>query len=203
MTEEEWLSSNDPHLVLREVKASQFERKARLIAVAFAKRVLPIRKDPHFCRALEIAERHADGEAEEWEVNESYSSTDPLTGRYDPILIYVFKPIPLWTSRHATSKFASSGAVKLREEAAHCQLVRDIYGNPFRPITISSSWLTSTVFALSRQMYDSRDFSAMPILADALQDAGCDNAAVLNHCRDAIGVHVRGCWVVDQVLGFG
>jgi hypothetical protein len=47
----------------------------------------------------------------------------------------------------------------------------------------------------------SRDFSAMPILADALQDAGCDSAAILDHCRDANATHVRGCWVVDLALG--
>ena len=51
-------------------------------------------------------------------------------------------------------------------------------------------------------MYDSRDFSAMPILADALQDAGCGSADVLNHCREP-GAHVRGCWVVDLVMGKG
>ncbi len=63
------------------------------------------------------------------------------------------------------------------------------------------SWRTSTVVALAQQMYESRDFSAMPMLADALQDAGCDNDDILMHCRDANGVHVRGCWVVDLVLG--
>ena len=52
----------------------------------------------------------------------------------------------------------------------------------------------------AQQMYESRDFSAMPILADALQDAGCDNADILDHCRGP-GPHVRGCWVVDLVLG--
>lgn len=62
-------------------------------------------------------------------------------------------------------------------------------------------WRTDTAIALARQMYDARDFSAMPILADALQDAGCDNADILAHCRDAAQVHVRGCWVVDLVLG--
>lgn len=50
-------------------------------------------------------------------------------------------------------------------------------------------------------MYNSRDFGAMPILADALQDAGCDNEEVLSHCRDAGATHFRGCWVVDGVLG--
>jgi hypothetical protein len=50
-------------------------------------------------------------------------------------------------------------------------------------------------------MYESRDFSPMPILADALQDAGCENPDILGHCRDPNGVHDRGCWVVDLVLG--
>jgi hypothetical protein len=50
-------------------------------------------------------------------------------------------------------------------------------------------------------MYDSRDFSAMPILADALQDAGCDNTDILSHCRVEGWEHVRGCWVIDLLLG--
>ncbi|MBP3960375.1 hypothetical protein J8F10_34535 [Gemmata sp. G18] len=79
--------------------------------------------------------------------------------------------------------------------------MRDIIGNPFRPVTPDPEWLTSTVTALASQMYTSSDFSAMPILADALQDAGCDNTDVLNHCRDADATHVRGCWVVDMMLG--
>ena len=80
------------------------------------------------------------------------------------------------------------------------ELVRDIFGNPFRPITLLPEWRTSTVIALASQMYESRDFSSMPILADALQDAGCDSAEVLDHCRGE-GPYVRGCWVVDLVLG--
>ena len=87
------------------------------------------------------------------------------------------------------------------EHYAQATIARDIFGNPFRPATFDPAWLTSTVVALARGMYESRDFGAMPILADALQDAGCDSDEVLNHCRDAIQVHVRGCWVVDLVLG--
>ena len=86
------------------------------------------------------------------------------------------------------------------EGKAQADLIRDIFGNPFRPATFDPSWLTSTVTALAAQMYDSRDFSAMPILADALQDAGCTSDDILNHCRGD-GPHVRGCWVVDLVLG--
>ena len=85
------------------------------------------------------------------------------------------------------------------ESEAHASLFRDIFGNLSRPVTVDSSWLTSTAVSLARQMYESRDFSAMPILADALQDAGCDSAAVLDHCRGP-GPHVRGCWVVELIL---
>jgi hypothetical protein len=79
-------------------------------------------------------------------------------------------------------------------------VLRDIFGNPFRPVSFSSDWITSTVTALAQQMYESRDFAAMPIPADALQDAGCENTDILSHCRGD-GPHVRGCWVVDLVLG--
>jgi len=84
---------------------------------------------------------------------------------------------------------------------AQVSLLRDIFGNPFRPVSFAAEWRTSTAVALAQGMYDSRDFSAMPILADALQDAGCAHADVLTHCRDEKQVHVRGCWVVDLVLG--
>jgi hypothetical protein len=87
----------------------------------------------------------------------------------------------------------------VRERSYQADLVRDIFGNPFRPIAFSPEWRTDTALALAKQMYDSRVFSAMPILADALQDAGCDNDDILNHCRSE-GLHVRGCWVVDLVL---
>lgn len=81
------------------------------------------------------------------------------------------------------------------------RLLRCVFGNPFQPVAINPEWLSSTVTAMAQQMYDARDFSTMPILADALQDAGCDNDAILNHSRDGNGVHVRGCWVVDLILG--
>ena len=86
------------------------------------------------------------------------------------------------------------------EWSVHRALLRDIFGNPFRPSTLDPMWRTSTAIALASQMYESRDFGAMPILADALQDAGCDSDDILNHCRGD-GPHVRGCWVVDLVLG--
>ena len=68
---------------------------------------------------------------------------------------------------------------------------------------LREAWRTHTAVSLAQQMYESREFSAMPILADALQDAGCDNEELLAHCRDPRGVHARGCWVIDLVVGVG
>ncbi len=79
------------------------------------------------------------------------------------------------------------------------EIMRDVVGNPFRPVTFSPEWRTTTAVALARRMYRSRDFGAMPVLADALQDAGCDSADILGHCRGP-GPHVRGCWVTDLIL---
>jgi hypothetical protein len=86
------------------------------------------------------------------------------------------------------------------EFPAQCAIIRDIFGDPFRPITLSPEWCTDTATLLARQMHASHDFSTMPILADALQDAGCDSEDVLTHCRDANAIHVPGCWVVERIL---
>jgi hypothetical protein len=88
------------------------------------------------------------------------------------------------------------------EYAVQSDLFRCVFQHPSRPVSFSPAWRTDTVTTLARQMYDSQDFSAMPNLADALQDAGCDNDDVLGHCRGT-GPHVRGCRVVDAVFGKG
>jgi hypothetical protein len=102
---------------------------------------------------------------------------------------------------HVSAALKSAWGNRTPPAPGLADLLRDIIGNPFRAVTFSPDWRTSTAVQLARQMYDSRDFAPMPILADALQDAGCEQADVLAHCRDPGAVHVRGCWVVDLVLG--
>ena len=104
---------------------------------------------------------------------------------------------PSGTQRYAQA-WADAAAV---ERKAQVRLLDEVCANQYRPVAFDPAWRTSDAVALARSMYDSRDFSAMPILADALQDAGCEDEQVLNHCRDANPVHVRGCWVCDLVLG--
>src|SRR5262249_19280789 len=111
-----------------------------------------------------------------------------------------------WYAFAATSEtgvIASEQALlqkKLKGEVAQqVALYRDIFGNPFRAVTLDPSWLTATVLTLAAGIYADRPFDRLPILADALQDAGCGNADVLDHCRSN-SPHARGCWVVDLVL---
>ncbi|MDY3563336.1 hypothetical protein R5W23_004837 [Gemmata sp. JC673] len=98
----------------------------------------------------------------------------------------------------SAAEFAIGSGVAPEVEIA---VIYDIFAAAFRPVALAPEWRTGTVTALARQIYESRDFSAMPILADALQDAGCDSTDILHHCRDASQPHARGCWLVDAVLG--
>ncbi|MDR3634774.1 MAG: hypothetical protein P4L84_13300 [Isosphaeraceae bacterium] len=86
------------------------------------------------------------------------------------------------------------------ERAAQANLLRDIFGNPYRPIAMDPSWLTPGVLALARAIDEKGAPARMPALGEALQHAGCDQPEILAHCHSA-GNHVRGCWVLDAVLG--
>jgi hypothetical protein len=115
-------------------------------------------------------------------------------------------PYPIWCAYEAALAAEEDGvaarATRADANLAQVSLLHDIFGPlPFRDVAVPPSWLTSDVVLLARGIYDDKAFDRMPILADALQDAGCDNNEVLNHCRDANQVHVRGCWVIDLLLG--
>jgi hypothetical protein len=108
--------------------------------------------------------------------------------------------------RAVAERFGSSGhpapgpTILQQETEYQSALLREIFGNPFGPVAFSPDWRTDTVLILARQMDEACEFSAVPILADALQDAGCDNEPLLNHCRDTSATHIRGCWALDLVL---
>jgi hypothetical protein len=106
------------------------------------------------------------------------------------------KEVPGWR----TAKWE---AVKEEEEAKQAEVFREITGNPFRPVAIDPVWLTwqdGTVVKLAQGIYNDRTFDRLPVLADALEEAGCDDADILGHCRHP-GPHVLGCWVVDLLTG--
>ena len=93
---------------------------------------------------------------------------------------------------------ASTGATS--ERTGSYLFIRDIFGNPFRPVTLDPTRLIPKVKALAQAIYDDRAFDRLTSLGDALEEAGCHATDILAHCRQ-VGPHVRGCWVVDLLLG--
>ena len=219
MTEEEWLACEEPWRLL--IQAGHQRRKLGLWQVACCRRLAGHLRSKWLQQALTLAERYAEGEVgadalvpytrAEWT---DYCEKTKL--RLLPAELTAADAV-LWTvagAGHSPTiissyvldalRFATNVAERTvvveTEAKLHVSLFRDVFGNPFRLVALDPTWLTSDVLALASQMYELREFSAMPILADALQDAGCTNEDVLTHCRTA-GEHVRGCWVLDLVLG--
>jgi hypothetical protein len=212
----------------RERRSRSIKRKERLLGVACCRRIWSlIADDVRHC--VEIAERFADDAATSEDLRAAREKAlakwipsggwDSATKACELICAetadahFFLKDavVAAVTPRRAALGFVNRGltnaeiatdkALVEAEAAKHREYIRDLFGNPFRKQPkFNKKWRTSTAVALAKQMYESRDFSTMPILADELQDAGCENEEILNHCRQA-GEHVRGCWVVDQVLG--
>jgi hypothetical protein len=192
-------------------------RKWRLFLCACCRHVWPRLTDERGREAVEVAERYADGRA----------TADELRG----VGVRVFRALRSMQSENTPEgnalraafgtvyrgrRYAFDAAVYAvgdvagtdeGESAAQCELLRDIFGNPFQPVTVDPAWLTPTVTSLALSAYEQRelpsghlDAGRLAVLADALEDAGCDNAELLGHLRGP-GPHVRGCWALDLILG--
>jgi hypothetical protein len=212
--EAEWLACTDPsglltHLGKRK-KNPHSQRKLRLAGCACCRRIRAVQKHKALEAAVGVMESHVDGKAPKVRLNESFQRLRKegliqIDENAYTAIAHLLRPhegLPL----HATVGFVAvyareglTGSRKDEESRVQSELLRDIFGNPFRPVTIDPAWRTVTVTSLAQAIYDERAFDRMPILADALEDAGCTNAEVLNHCRQPV-VHVRGCWVVDLLL---
>jgi hypothetical protein len=189
MTAEVWEACTNPDTMLVFLQGNASERKFLLSAVALLR---VFRKAEGWPNRIDAAERFADGLIGVTDLRKEWELRLPGASWPERPFDWLNLSVSPWrSSTDPTAPLWQENSVRL---------LRDIFGNPFRPVTFSPSWRTDTAVALARQMYESRDFSAMPILADALQDAGCDSDDILNHCRGPES-HVRGCWVVDLVLG--
>jgi hypothetical protein len=213
VTETEWLAARNPLKLLTHarptLRAREGRRKFRLFAVGCARRIWPALRQVAQRRAVEVAEQFADGQVtldELWNAWTKARQSFPGTGR-PPLADLLFsvcnsetwEAVKTWRLASSGEFDAVRGNTPAEEKRQLAGLARCVFGNPFRPVEFAPSWRTGTAVALAEQMYESRDFGAMPILADALQEAGCDSEALLSHCREP-GPHARGCWVVDLVL---
>jgi hypothetical protein len=112
-----------------------------------------------------------------------------------------WKTVSAARSAADASSWASSwNKVEADEYRLQVWLLHDILGNPFRSATLAPSSRTPDVNTLAGHVYQDRAFSHLLEMADALEEAGCTDADIVAHCRGD-GPHIRGCWVVDLVLG--
>lgn len=224
MREKTWLACNDPERMIAFLDTRVSDRKLRLFALACVRRAWHFVTDKRIPKLVAILENVADGKVKsrdrERARDRSYTVASSDLDDMQQCIGY-----DLWTAFERdqarehndlgecvaaafgyfkqgdsgnTRKFTAGKKAERSEQPA---VLREIAGNPFRPVTFDPAWRTDTAIALAKQMYDSRDFGAAPILADALQDAGCECEPLLDHLRDPAAAHVRGCWAVDLVLG--
>jgi hypothetical protein len=216
MSEETWHESGDVRAMFNVAAYRLDERKRRLFAGACCRRVWELLPDIRSRRAVEAIEQFADGHFTREQLTSA--AADAWTARRDApseasrtaglAIRYAAAPDATFGREETAARDAAYAVGEARglearesERAVQAALLRCIAGPLlFRPVTFAPGWRTSAAVALAASMYESRDFAHMPVLADALEEAGCDAADVLGHCRGP-GPHVRGCWVVDLVLG--
>lgn len=207
-TEPQWLDSIDPEAMARLLESGDPDpRRWQLFACACCWRILPM-LDERSRQAVAIAERHAEGLASGKEVEEARhlaqcAVATTWQSRGDTCLGYAAVAVHYALVRpqraHAYAALAAGGG-QVAERRVQADLLRDVFGNPFRPARLDAAWRTPTVLAIAADIYHNDSFSELPVLGDALEDAGCDDPDILDHARSA-RPHVRGCWLVDLLLG--
>jgi hypothetical protein len=224
MTEDQWRTSTDPQAMLLHLRRGASPRKFRLFSVACCRHIWGLLEDPRSREAVEVGERYADGladEAERRDAAERARAVDPSErdGPAFAALMAVDLNSPPghtdadWGLAIEARAGAADVAPRLAHAAeaggsdlsdmrlAHCHLIRDVFGNPFRPVAIDPTWRPPLVMSLARGIYNRRAFDRMPLLGELLKEAGCRDAEVLEHCTPGQGGHVRGCWLIDALLG--
>ena len=210
MTEDEWLTSTDPRPMFELVwnphpnRRRASDRQYRLFACACARLLWDRLDDERSRRSVEVAEEFADGRAVADDLRSAHEAAIRVTADWPAFFEKDLRSVGAATVASTRVAFAAGRQAGVFLEEAMpgvgAVLARDVVGNPFRLVTIDPAWLSSTVTFLAQAIYADRAFDRMPILADALQDAGCESDAVLNHLRGSTP-HVVGCWALDLVLG--
>ena len=224
MNETNWLTCLDPTPMLRFLQDHRTsERKLRLLMCACCRQIWDLMPDPRSRAAVEVSDRYADGEATPRELARARGAAVSVKGGAATAAYYTANtkasgPL-LEAFGAAESALARQAAQQARyqqaaasweaaQEASQCfqaALIREVIGNPFRDYPLDPLWLAwegGTVGHLARGIYQDRAFDRMPILGDALEEAGCDHDAILAHCRSG-EEHTRGCWVVDLITDAG
>ena len=220
MTQTEWLSCTEPTRMLNFLRVEGERAQVCLFAVACYRQCWDHLDDPTR-RVLGVAESYAEGRitlAELRAANAGHfvgdvgEATISIKGiiiaadhaGWDVAFDKAAETYPNSENNPDAPVNAEARAAKIEnyraEQTVQCCLIRDIFGNPFHPTPVDPAWSLPRNKGLAEAIYDEENFEGLTILADALEDAGCNDAEILDHCRGH-GPHVRGCWVVDLVLG--
>jgi hypothetical protein len=229
MNEDEWLASADPIAMLDHLEGKVSDRKLRLFACACVRRHWNLLRYGASREAVELAERFAEGQADA-QAAEDMRQTNELADAYAPMfeqLAYMAATATLaeqaMEAARSACEFCRQQAVRdevyelvsgpdevgvnavasAAEYGAQAELLREVVGNPFRPVTIDPAWLSiagGAAGTLATLIDEQQSFEELPFLADALMDAGCGDETLLAHLREP-RVHRRGCWALDALLG--
>jgi hypothetical protein len=218
MTEAEWLACADPPKMLEFLRGKASHRKLRLFACGVCRQLASFVGTGEYIGGIEAAEAYADGGRMKAAMkrcrrvlNDRMVALIDTSGKgqSDEWLALYLGTVAISEKQY---RYFSPGLTDLRADRVGNSLitviagaylhVRCIFGNPFRTVTTEPAWLTSTVRTLAEGIYQDRAFDRLPILADALEDAGCADHDLLGHLRSP-GPHVRGCWALDLILGKG
>jgi hypothetical protein len=221
MTEQEWLECADPMPMLEFLRGKASDRKMRLFACLCYRRFHEYfveDTDGAGLFAVERAEAFADDLATSADLADVREKV--VAGLWDQCSSAVVRheiadcatAVPLGDITSAAGAFVfwvesnvseeQVGGEVRQEHAAQAGLLRDLFGNLFRPVIIAPAilqWNDRTIPKLAETIYRDRAFEGLPILADALEEAGCQDVDILAHCRGP-GPHTRGCWAVDALM---
>ena len=239
VTEAEWLACDDPWPMLWSLGGLASERKLRLLACAFCRRIWQLLPGEASRLAVEAAEQFADGAIRRsrleaaWRAaraeSDDLAAVVALGSRSQRAAVGMDAaqaavdasaraPRPQDSAAHGARALATQAGLRDAgghrgrgtsaevppEFVAQCALVRDLFGNPSRRVAAPQRawlrWNDATVPRMGGAIYDERAFDRLPVLADALEDAGCADPDWLGHLREP-GPHARGCWPVDLLLG--
>lgn len=229
MTEDKWLASDNPDDLLNFVQDRLSDRKRRLFACACVRMIWDLLIDGRSRRAVECAERLANGQvpfgqthsvvraaraAEQMFGDSASRTTQPVLQSYHAAHAAALTLVPNADLLHLSPTFCElatiqklanlepAAQVRRQVRGAQCRVFRCLLGNPFRPIHLEPRcfvWNGGVVVKIARRIDETQHFGHLPVLADALEEAGCTSESVLTHCREE-RTHALGCHVLDYLL---
>jgi hypothetical protein len=224
MNEQQWRSCTSPEAMLHHLTDKASPRKLRLYAVGCCRRIWSQLRDDRCRHAVDVAQLYVDGRRTQADLANAERTVASLARVWGDIGSQVARSTyaiggaawattrpsawlaawdAAWDARTVARDFIP-GTNWERERVCQAELLHDLVGNPFRPFVVDPAWLVfhdGVVMKLARVIYEEDRFGDLPILADALEEAGCGDAETLEHCRGR-SPHFRGCWVVDALLGY-